>query len=359
MDDAAVDARKGIATRSRAKVFALSAATLVALYLCYRLVLPFISAIVAAVTAAVITHRFSQWVGRRVTKPDLKAAICTGTVAVAILLPLTVIGYVGVQQVSAALEEVKADELWEKFQRTLRKYPQAEAAYNAVAKEFDPAKEMPAMIDRLQPGAVAALSAPVYVAIQLLLSLFILYFLYRDEEHALESVRSVLPLNEGETDRLLTRLGDTIHATIFGTVVVAAVQGAMGGIMFGLVGIPGAVLWGVIMGMLAIVPYLGTFVIWGPTAAYLALQGDWGRAIALAAWGGLAIGLIDNLLYPYLVGQRLRQHTVVAFFAILGGINLFGAMGVVLGPVLVAVTFFLLEVWRRRTAHGAPAERSA
>src|SRR5690606_27433702 len=122
-------------------------------------------------------------------------------------------------------------------------------------------------------------------------------------------------------------------------------------------GVPGAVLWGVAMGILAIIPYLGTFVVWGPVAALLAVQGEWVKAGVLVAWGMLAIGLIDNLLYPILVGQRLRQHTVTAFIAILGGVSLFGGTGLILGPVLVAVTFFLIDIWCERTEHGS-AEQS-
>jgi predicted PurR-regulated permease PerM len=166
-----------------------------------------------------------------------------------------------------------------------------------------------------------------------------------------------MPLSNQETDRLLERVSDTIHATIFGTVVVAMIQGAMGGVMFVLMGIPGAMLWAVMMGLFAMVPYLGAFVVWGPVAAYLAFHGEWGKAAILTTYGACAIGLIDNLLYPYLVGQRLRQHTVMAFFAILGGVNVFGATGLILGPVLLSVTFFLFDLWRERTAHGASAER--
>jgi predicted PurR-regulated permease PerM len=113
-----------------------------------------------------------------------------------------------------------------------------------------------------------------------------------------------------------------------------------------------------VMGMLAIVPHLGTFVIWGPTAAILAMQGETMKAIVLVSWGLIAIGLIDNMLYPMMVGQRLQQHTAVAFIAILGGVALFGAMGIVLGPLIVATSLFLLDVWRRRTAYGGDAERA-
>ena len=341
-------------TRGRGKLYVLAAATILAGYLCYLLVLPFIPAIVWATTAAVITHRFSQWVAKRVKSPSATAAICTATVAVAILLPVIGVGYVGVRQIGIAAKEL--DGFTEDVEDRLSGYPQVQAWWASLKDELDPSKAAE-LVNRLQPSAVAAVSAPIYILLQLMLTLFILFFLYRDEDEALQSVRSVMPLGEGETNRLLERVEDTIHATIFGTVVVAITQGVMGGVMFAMMGIPGAVLWGVIMGLLATIPYLGAFVVWGPMAAYLASQGEWAQAGILVTYGALAIGLIDNLIYPYLVGQRLRQHTVTAFFAILGGVNVFGATGLVLGPVIVSVTFFLFDLWRKRTAHGASAER--
>ena len=113
------------------------------------------------------------------------------------------------------------------------------------------------------------------------------------------------------------------------------------------------------MGLLAVVPYLGAFVVWAPAAVFLAMQGDWGKALLLTAWGTIVVGLIDNLIYPILVGNRLRQHTVLAFLAIVGGIALFGATGIILGPVMVSITQAVLEIWRRRTEHGAAADGTA
>jgi predicted PurR-regulated permease PerM len=345
-------AKRGVATRSRGKLLALAAATVVVFYLCYLLVLPFIPPIVWAVTAAVITHRLSQWVGRHVKSPDAKAGICVTVVALVVLLPAVLVIVTAAQQVAIAVQE------WDAIAQGAAEWVKNHPALAKVWAEFDLTAEAPALIDRLRPSAVAAVSTPLYLAVQTALMLFVLYFLYRDEDLAIESLRSILPLSERETARLLQRVDDTIHATIFGTVTVAMVQGIMGGVMFGFLGIQGAALWALIMGLLAIIPYLGTFVIWGPTAALLATQGEWGKAAILVAWGALAIGLIDNLLYPYLVGQRLRQHTVVAFVAILGGVSLFGATGIVLGPVVVSLMFFLLDLWRRRTEHGASAERA-
>ena len=110
------------------------------------------------------------------------------------------------------------------------------------------------------------------------------------------------------------------------------------------------------MALFAVVPVLGTFVVWVPAALFLALEGHWGKALILTAWGGIIVASIDNLLYPTLVGQRMRLHTLPVFIAILGGLALFGAVGLVLGPVTLAVTVALIDIWRRRTAGGHTAE---
>jgi predicted PurR-regulated permease PerM len=108
-------------------------------------------------------------------------------------------------------------------------------------------------------------------------------------------------------------VADTIHATVFGTLTVAAVQGVLGGLIFWWLGLPAPILWGAVMALLAIVPVLGAFVVWLPVAIFLAASGQWGQAVILALWGTVVVGLIDNLLYPMLVGKRLRLHTVPVF----------------------------------------------
>jgi predicted PurR-regulated permease PerM len=191
---------------------------------------------------------------------------------------------------------------------------------------------------------------------QLLIMLLTLFFFLRDNERAVGAVRRLVPLSGRESNKVFRSVSDTIHATLVGTVAVAIVQGFMGSLIFFFMGIPGALLWGVVMGLLSIIPYLGAFVIWGPVAVYLALSGDWWRAIGLTAYGMTAIGLIDNLLYPLLVGRRMRLHTLVAFFAIVGGVTAFGMSGIVLGPVIVAIALALIDIWRQRTAAGHGAE---
>ena len=141
--------------------------------------------------------------------------------------------------------------------------------------------------------------------------------------------------------------------------MVCAVQGTLAGLMFWWLGIPGPVLWGVVMGLLNIVPILGPYVIWLPIAIGLALQGDWGRALILTGWGAVVVGLIDNVLYPVLVGNRMRLHTLPVFFAILGGLVVFGSSGVILGPVILAITDALIHIWKVRTTAGRSAEEKS
>ena len=112
------------------------------------------------------------------------------------------------------------------------------------------------------------------------------------------------------------------------------------------------------MFLLALVPVLGAPVVWVPAALFLALTGSLWKALVLAAWGTVVIGLIDNLLYPVLVGDRVRMHTLLVFFSVVGGLMLFGSAGLVLGPVAVVVTTALIEVWRQRTAGGHSAEET-
>ena len=126
--------------------------------------------------------------------------------------------------------------------------------------------------------------------------------------------------------------------------------------MLWLLGLPSPALWGVVMFLAALIPYLGAWVVWIPAATLLIFQGNWGKAAILVAWGATAVGMIDNVLYPIFVGSRLRLHTLTAFMAFIGGLAVFGLSGLILGPVIVSVSLALMDIWRLRTSEGDPAE---
>lgn len=356
--EARATASSAWATRNNGKLFVMAAATIVSLYLCYLLASPFMPALVWAVAVAVVTHPVWLWLGRHVKWPGLRAAIAVGGVALAILAPVVFLIYFSAAQIAYTIEQWQSPEYRAHWEQILLKNPRVADAWNRLSEDFDLPAAVQQTAQQIQAGVTTILSGLVYTAVQAILMLFVLFYLYRDEQQVLAAVGRYSPLTKPETDHLLGRLNDTIHATIYGSVVVALVQGALGGFMFWILGVPGAVLWGVVMGLLATIPYLGTFVIWAPTAALLAIDGEWGKAAVLVGWGTLAIGLVDNLLYPMLVGNRLRQHTVITFIAVIGGLAVFGATGIVLGPIVATLTFTLLEIWRRRTQRLAEAEKS-
>jgi len=159
-------------------------------------------------------------------------------------------------------------------------------------------------------------------------------------------------------NRMFDDVSDTVHATLYGTLAVAIVQGTLGGVMFWWLGLPTPLLWGIIMGLLAVVPVLGAFIIWIPAAIFLVLEGSGGKALLLTLWGAIVVGGIDNLLYPMLVGRRLKMHTVLAFISLVGGLIVFGPSGLILGPVIFTVTRLLLEIWSSQNT-AEPAKGTA
>lgn len=215
------------------------------------------------------------------------------------------------------------------------------------------ADQMSAWIGTHLPGIMQG-SGEQLVA--LIVTLYMLFYMMRDRYAALALLATILPFSRREMTALYARIADTIRATIFGTVTVAMVQGLLGGMMFWALGLPAPLLWGVVMGIVAIVPVLGTFVIWAPAVLILMSTGHTAKAFILLGWSLLIVSTVDNLLYPVLVGNRLRMHTIPTFISLVGGILVFGAAGLILGPVILTITLFLLEYWRNESAVEAKAD---
>ena len=191
------------------------------------------------------------------------------------------------------------------------------------------------------------MAGTVSIATGILITLFLLFYFFRDGQELINSLRGLVPLSEREATEVFHRVHDTIGGIVYGTLIVALIQGALGGLMFWWLGLPGPILWGAVMAILAVLPLFGAAIVWVPAAAFLALEGDWTKALILVGWGSIVVALIDNVLYPLLVKDRLQLHAVPVFISIVGGLAFFGAAGIVLGPVVLAVAVVLLDIWRR------------
>jgi predicted PurR-regulated permease PerM len=351
-------AHAGVLTRERVTTIALLALTALGLYLCYLIAYPFLPALTWALALAVIARPVHHWIARRVKWRGVAAGISVTLVALLLLAPVVLVTWQIVSQATYYAQHLQ--EVQQKAQpvieRKVQRIGPLRPALNWVRQNVPIEQTLQRAAAGIGQNLTATVRGTLWVTVQLFITLLFLFFLFRDERQAIEAVKEYMPLTSSESREVLRKIDDTIHATIYGTILVGVVQGTLGGLMFWWLGLPAPVLWGAVMALMAVIPYLGAFVIWGPAAIWLAMQGDWGKAAILTAWGSIVVGLIDNLLYPIFVGKRLRQHTMVAFFAILGGIAVFGMSGIVLGPVIVTTTAGLIDIWWKRTRRGQAAD---
>lgn len=347
---------EGWFSRERILALTLLGLTVLALYLCYLLMRPFLPVLAFALALAVITFPLYRAIERRVRWRDLAAGLAVVAVGLLVVTPIILVGRTLIVQLQAGIQLLQAEIQSGHWREVVERLGWLGRVVAWIEAEVDPAALAGRAGELLGPYVPSFVLGSAWTVAGLLMTLFILFFFFRDREPALGMLRSLVPLSHAEADEVFRRITDTIHASIFGSVTVALVQGTLGGLMFWVLGLPAPVFWGFVMALLALVPMLGTFLVWGPAAIYLALGGQWGKAIVLVVWGAVAIGLIDNLLYPLLVRKRMRLHTLPVFFAILGGVALVGAAGVVVGPLILSGTDALLHIWRRRTAHGRAAD---
>ncbi len=167
--------------------------------------------------------------------------------------------------------------------------------------------------------------------------LYLLFFFFRDGRSLAGTVNRALPLSDAHTRRFASKFTSVIRATVRGNVIIAIIQGAIGGIAFWALGVEPALLWGVLMSFLSLLPAVGAALIWVPAAIYLGVSGLWIKAVILVAVGVLVIGLVDNLLRPPLVGKETKMPDYLVLISTIGGISLIGINGFVIGPLIAAL----------------------
>lgn len=346
---------RGWLTRRRTSALSLMAATLLVFYLCWKIAQPFVPALAWALALAILGTGLHRWLLRRLHHRGASAGLATAVLIFFIAAPVIALSPVLAGKAREGWDSMQSTPVKERVHKALKGSaslaPMADVVAQHVPSTDELAKQIAPRLSRLAAGSV-------WAGMELLVAFFALFYLLRDREQALAFARSLLPLSRDETDRLFRRVSEVVRASVLGTLLVAAVQGLLGGLMFWWLGLPAPLLWGVVMFLLSILPLLGAAIVWLPAAIFLAMEGHWDKALILSIWGSVVIALIDNLLYPLFVGSRLRLHTLLVFIAILGGLLLFGTVGLILGPMVLAVALAILDIWRERTAHGKSADAS-
>ena len=338
--------------RDRALAATLFIATALIAYVAFLITKPFISPLAWALALAIVFYPFYLQLYARFKHANLAAGLTVTVVAFLVVGPAVIVGQQVATQIVTTIDAAREGRIQAQVEEAVHSNRVTSRIYAWAMNRFNATDAINQFASVTGDKLTAFVTGSVAGILVLLITLFFLFYFLRDAERGIQTLRTILPLSEGETERLLVRIRDTIQATVFGTLVVAAVQGSLGGLIFWLLGLPAPVLWGVIMGMLAVVPVLGAFIIWVPAAIYLALSGLWIKALILTFWGTVVIGLVDNLLYPMLVGRKLELHTVPVFISMVGGLLVFGGAGIILGPLVLAILYGLMDTWRRRARTG-------
>ena len=337
-------------TAGHVRTLVVLLATGAGVYLCYRMAVPFLPALTWALALAVLCAPFQHWLESRFKTQGAAAAVAVVLIGVMVVVPMFFVGQRLILEAARGAQMVQLKVDSGEWKRLLEAQPRLKPAMDWIEAEIDFPGTVRSAATWLSATAGAIVKGSLVQALQFCLIFYLLFFLLRDRRAGLEALRSASPLTASEMNHLLLRVGDTIHATIYGTLAVSAIQGLLGGLMFWALGLPAPLLWGVVMALLAIVPVLGAFVVWVPAAIFLVLDGHPGQAIVLAVWGMLVVGTIDNLLRPILMGNRLKLHTVLLFISIIGGLVVFGSPGLILGPMVFTIALVLLELWPHRVA---------
>lgn len=337
----------------------------VSFYLFYRIISPFLSTLVWAAVLTVIFYPVNRFL-RRPLKASRGVAALLSTIAVVFLLvfPFALLAKLLAQQlvdVYKLLERSFAEGYWEKLWRTLQGSPLVKRLLellSAGGQEVDlqglilgQTRQLALYLANQTTAFLKGLSSAVF---QFVLMVVALYYLFKDSDSMVERLKALLPFGPQEKEELLGRVVRMIYATLYGGLLVAALQGFLGGVGFWILGLPSPVFWGTVMAVLSFLPVIGAYLVWVPAAAVLILQGSYPKGLVLLGWGAAVVSTVDNFVRPLFISGRTKVHPLLLFFAILGGVKAFGLLGIVAAPLIVAFALAMLEFYSR-PKEGSPA----
>ncbi len=340
-------------------------------YLAFRIVRPFLAeigwAVVLAICLEPVRVRVQPRLGRTRT-----AALLTLLVLVLIVLPVLFVGAAVVSQGGPAVSYLNAQlhsqggpagwfhTAWSWLRVRAAFLPPEQDVIDQIAKSIGGFAQF------LAGQAGGLLASVVSLVFALVITMAVLFFLLRDASVFAQALQRVLPFGPSQNARLISMANELVAASVAATVAVAGVQGVIGGVTFAVLGIQGAVLWGVMIFLLAFLPVVGASLVWVPAAVWLALSGSLWKGVTLALVGLLILGQVDNVVRPLLLSGKAQMNTLVLIISLLGGVAAFGFIGIVLGPLVAALLTALVESYEQAppasepvSTGGEPAKESA
>jgi predicted PurR-regulated permease PerM len=354
----AADYRAGRVTSKRFYSITLLIIVSVLGYLTFQILRPFLSPIAWAVVFALVFYPVYAFTLRLTPWRSLASLITIVIIVTIIIGPFSyfiVLLIAELNHLSTYLQTDKLSTLSQALQHpSLRSIiSRVTDIFGVTEAELDAAiieylsrfgKELMSQVTR---GAGNFIS----VAVNFIFMIFSVFFMFKDGADFLHKIRDYMPFSDEEKSLLATQMRDIIISTIYGGVLVAIAQGIIGGVAFSILGIPSPVLWGFAISIASFIPLVGSLAVWGPAVIYLFVHGAIAKAFALIFIGIFGISMIDYLLRPIIIGSRTKMHVLVILFSVLGGIQLFGLIGLVLGPLVMAVFVSVIKIFRKIEAN--------
>ena len=325
---------------------------LLLLYLVFRIYEPFLSALGWAAILVIFFYPMHRWLAGRFSE-SRAAVLSTLAVTILLIVPSIVVTTLFVREAVAISRGVQHS-LVEQHAPAIAK------SWSWIARHvpgLDPNADVFDMLEQgieKQAGFLAERLGTVLRNIaafifDLFVMIFAMFYFFRDAGHIIRGVRSILPFDAEHRETMLTQARDLISASVTTSLIVAAIQGVLGGLGFAIVGLPTPVFWGVAMAFFSLVPVVGSGLIFVPASLWLGFTGHWGRAILLLLICAVVSTVVDNVVRPLLLGGRTELSGLVIFISVVGGVGLFGMLGLVLGPILVATAAGVLNVYMDKT----------
>ena len=332
----------------------LIAALLLALYGSYLLIAPYVGALVMAFVLSLLCIPLHKRLERKLSgRPNLAASLSCSALVLVILIPATLV-FIAIVQQGAQFTKQSYQWLSHGGAKQLLEHPYVVHAQQ-VAEQYLPVDEINTqdIVQRVTEFAsgfgkmlldvsTKLVGDVTGVLFALFLMLFVLFFLLRDHDKIVDALHWILPLSRSQENALLVEAKTVARSAVLGSFLTAIAQGIAGGIAMAIVGLPG-LFWGTAMAIASFIPLVGTALIWLPAALYLGLTGEWGWALFMVVWGVVVVGSIDNFLRPILMQGSSNMSTLLIFLSLIGGIQLFGLIGVIYGPMIFALTAVLIK----------------
>lgn len=328
----------------------------VAIYTCYLLLTPYLGSIVLGFIVSILFLPLHNKILQKLpNRPNITAILSCLLLTFIVLIPLLAVTIAIVDQ---GISFTASSYHWLNSggAKELLHHPWIQSAFIAIDKwlPFDAltpetfiqkaASIITNISSQLVGTSTKILGDVTGVIIDFSLMLFVLFFFLRDNDKITSTLRHIVPLSRSQEDQIFTEIEQVAKSAVLGSFLTAVAQGIAGGIAMSLAGFPG-LFWGSIMGFASFIPFIGTALIWLPASIYLILTGDWQWGVFLIAWGVLIVGSIDNFLRPLLMQGNSGMNTLLLFFSLLGGLQLFGLIGLIYGPIIVAVTIVLFRLY--------------